>query len=121
MNATNKMKLIRTIMMVAVALLACIAQAQEHGPNNPSLPVAHGTPIPLVRAVVVRYENDGTIELQETGKKAQRVKLAVQPFFFAPDGKMLDPHTVSLKPGVKVLVHYMPDGNQMIADRLILE
>jgi hypothetical protein len=94
---------------------------QAQGASNPSLPTADGAPIPLVRAVVVRYGNDGTIELQETGKKAERVKLAVQPLFFAPDGKMLDPRTATLKPGVKVLVHYMPDGNLMIVDRLILE
>ena len=114
------MKLIRIIM--AVALLACTAAwAQDGNSSKPSLPVADGTPIPLTRAIVVRYDNDGTIELQETGKKAQRVKLAVQPVFFGRDGEMLDPAKANIKPGTKVLVHYMPDGDDMIIDRLILE
>lgn len=115
------MKLIRTITTMAVVVLGGTAQAQNSASSKPSLPVADGTPIPLTRAVVGRYDHDGTIELQETGKNAQRVKLAVQPLFFARDGKMLDPKNVTLKPGVKVLVHYMPDGDLMIVDRIILE
>lgn len=113
------MKLIKTIM--AIALLGSTAWAQDGTSNKPSLPVADGAPIPLTRAVVVRYDNDGTIELQETGKKAQRVTLAVQPIFFGRDGRLIDPAKGDVKPGAKVLVHYMPDGDEMIIDRLILE
>jgi hypothetical protein len=113
------MKLIRIIL--AVALLGCTAWAQDGPSSNPSLPVADGPPIPLTRAVIVRYDNDGTIELQETGKSAQRVNLATQPVLIGRDGRMLDPKKVAIAPGTKVLVHYMPDGNLMIIDRLILE
>jgi hypothetical protein len=113
------MKLVNTI--IAVALLGSTAWAQDGTSNKPSLPVADGAPIPLTRAVIVRYDKDGTIELQESGKKAQRVKLAVQPIFFDRDGRMIDPAKADLKPGVKVLVHYMPDDGVMIIDRLILE
>jgi hypothetical protein len=115
------MKLIRTVTITAIMLLGCITEAQEQTSSTPSLPSADGPSIALTRAVVVRYDHDGTIELQESGKKAKRVKLAVQPLFLGHDGKLIEPQNVNLKPGVKVLVHYMPDGDLMIVDRIILE
>ena len=102
-------------------LITATLLAQSSPATKPSLPVANGTPIPLTAAVVVRYNNDGTIELQETGKHAQQLKLAVHPVFIDRNGKLIPPGPGAINPGAKVLVHYMPYGSETIVDRLIVQ
>src|SRR5882724_7153096 len=108
------------ISIVLSGFLAASLYAQEQSSAKPSLPIANAPAIPLTAAVVVRYEQDGIIELQETGKKAERVKLAVHPVFIDRDGRLLNPALASIKPGTKVLVHLMPDRSLQIVDRIII-
>jgi hypothetical protein len=114
------MKLHTAIAFLTLLSTPCL-YAETAASSEPSLPVADGTPIPLSRAVLTGLVSDGTIEIQETGKEPARFTLATSAIFIAANGKMFDPFSVTLERGRKVLVHFMPDGNKMIIDRVFLQ
>lgn len=108
---------------MGLSLLLVIWFTQTAHPQTAaaSVPIADSTPIPLKRAVVLSYSDDGMIEVQETGKDAARLRLAVQPVFLRTDNTSFEPSSATLWRGTKVLLHVMQDGNETIVDRVILD
>ena len=116
----SKMKL-TTHRLFVLIMLVCFshALAQSPPPADSSLPVIGGTPLPLTSATVSAIVPDKMLAIQTGAGSPVQYRIAKQPVYAGLAGGAVDPSTI--KPGMKVLVHFMEDGNETIIDRIFVQ
>ena len=115
MNST-----IRTVLPLTIVLFYCDwAFAQSLPAADSSLPVIAGTPVPLTSAVVNTVVSDTMIELQIGSQSPTQYRIAKHPVYIGPTGSPVDASMI--KPGARIMVHFMEDGSETIIDRIFLQ
>jgi len=115
------MKRIYTIIAVSMALMSQTLTAQDSHAKSPNAPrpVEGGTPVPAAPAVVISFAKDKSIVLRMSDGQTKHFKFAAKPVYVAPDGNAIE--APSVKPGTRVLVHTMEEGNETLIDRLFIQ
>lgn len=111
------MKMIR--LTATLFLLApIVASAQWQNAATPA-PVVFAIPLPPMSGTLKAIIPRDSVELEVAPNVRKTFRLAKKLVVVAAGGKAVNPST--LQSGAKVSLHFMPDGNEIIVDRIFVQ